>query len=178
MLRRSKGLSKLCLLLALLLFFLSINVSTVEMSFSDSLGSVNRSISQSYMVHSPILITSDGELAAAAVNGTGAVNAPYILANWNITGSLTHGIYITGTTKHFRIENCWIDSSSNHGIYVFNVPTGTATIVNNTCYRNIWDGISLYISSSSIISNNICHFSLLITFDYNIWVDLNFYFKD
>jgi len=56
--------SKINLLLAVLLLYLSINLSLVQIRLSDSLVSANRSISQSYTVHDPIVITNYSELAA------------------------------------------------------------------------------------------------------------------
>jgi parallel beta-helix repeat protein len=159
-LRRRSGLLKICLLLAVLFLYLSINLSTVQISLSDSLVSTNRSISQSYTVHDPIVITDDDELASVANNGTGTANDPYIIADWNITGSNTHGISITGTTKHFRIENCWIVNSiywGSRGIYVENVAPGTTTIAKNTCNNNNRDGIALIDSASSTVANNTCN---------------------
>ncbi|MFX0171213.1 MAG: NosD domain-containing protein [Candidatus Hodarchaeota archaeon] len=107
----------------------------------------------------PITITNDDELAAVANSGTGTANDPYIIADWNITDSTTHGISITGTTKHFRVENCWIESSVEYGscgIYVNNVSAGTTTIINNTCNNNIY-GIFLWDSGSSTVTNNTCN---------------------
>lgn len=157
MVKRRKNRSNGGLLLVSLLFFLNVNVSTADMRLSDSFGSATRLISQNYTLHDPIIITNDSKLAAVAVNGTGVANDPYILANWNITSSPTHGIFIDGTTKHFRIENCWIVSSNNHGICVSNVPTGTTTIINNTCNGNTDSGIGLYYSVFSTIANNTCN---------------------
>ncbi len=146
----------------MLLLYLSITYSPVSiiLSHRTSLVSSNRSISQSYTVHDPIEIANDVELAAVANSGTGAPNDPYIIAGWNITGSPTHGIYISVTTKHFRIENCWINSSNEHGIFVDNVATGTTSIVNNTCINNGEygkHGISLINSSFSTLTNNTCN---------------------
>ncbi|MHA2307550.1 MAG: hypothetical protein ACXACU_19390, partial [Candidatus Hodarchaeales archaeon] len=147
MVRRRNGLLKIILFLAVLLLYLNIKLSTVQISLSESLVSANRSISQNYTVHDPIVITDDDELASVANSGTGAANDPYIIADWNITGSTSHGIYITGTTKYFRIENCWIANSTNlgsSGIYVDNVASGTTVITNNTCNSNNWYGIFLF----------------------------------
>lgn len=94
---RRNSLSKIILFSAVLLFYLSVNLSTVRISLTDSLIPGNRPISQNYTVHDPIVITDDGELASVANSGTGAANDPYIIADWNITGSTAQGIYITGT---------------------------------------------------------------------------------
>jgi parallel beta-helix repeat protein len=121
------------------------------------LNSINKSIAQEFVSHAPITVTNDTELAAVANSGNGTINYPYIIASWNITGSSTNGIHITGTTKHFMIKNCWINGSTQRAIFVGNITTGTATIINNTCNNNRKYGISLYESKSSTIVNNTCN---------------------
>ncbi|MFX0087471.1 MAG: right-handed parallel beta-helix repeat-containing protein [Candidatus Hodarchaeota archaeon] len=121
------------------------------------LDSIDRSITQEYTFHSPITVNNDFELYFFAISGSGSVNDPYILAGWNITGSFDYGIFIHGTTKHFRIENCWIDSSNYHGIFVDNCAAGTTVITNNICNNNGKNGICLKSSGSSIITNNTCY---------------------
>ncbi|MHA1947479.1 MAG: right-handed parallel beta-helix repeat-containing protein [Candidatus Hodarchaeales archaeon] len=139
---------------------MSIPFFPVPIRLSISLISANRSISHSYIAHVPIAITSDDELANMANNGTGTANDPYIIADWIITGSQTHGISIKWTTKYFRVENCWIESSEGHGIcgiFVENVASGTTIIINNTCNRNDDNGISLKNANFSTVTNNICN---------------------
>ncbi|MFX1284676.1 MAG: right-handed parallel beta-helix repeat-containing protein [Promethearchaeota archaeon] len=119
--------------------------------------SVNRSITKGYSYHAPITVNNDSDLAVIAVSGIGLINDPYLLANWNITGSSTHGISIRGTTKHFCVQNCWIDSATNHGIIVEDVTAGTPTILDNICNNNGVAGIYLYSSRSSIVANNTCN---------------------
>ncbi|MFX0053171.1 MAG: nitrous oxide reductase family maturation protein NosD [Candidatus Hermodarchaeota archaeon] len=103
-----------------------------------------------------IEITNDNELATIANSGVGSANDPYIIAGWNIKGSTTHGIFITGTTKHFRIENCSV-YACERGIVVESVASGTVTITNNTCKRNEEAGIEIDDSRSSNITNNTCN---------------------
>lgn len=43
-------------------------------------------------------------------------NDPYFIANWTITGSPTHGIFIMGTTKHFSIE--FLSELNEQGLHV------------------------------------------------------------
>ncbi|MFX1506835.1 MAG: right-handed parallel beta-helix repeat-containing protein, partial [Promethearchaeota archaeon] len=109
------------------------------------------------MVHNPISITNDEELAALAISGSGTVNDPYIISGWKITDSDTYGIYIIGTTMHFRIENCLIANSSKYGIFIDNVTSGTTTVANNICNDNIVIGIYIRYSTSSTITNNTCN---------------------
>jgi parallel beta-helix repeat protein len=147
--------SKKDLLLAVLVLSLSIGRFMVPTSAWD-LDSANISYSQNYTTHDPIHITNDDELAAAANGGSGGANNPFIIANWKIIGSNTDGIYVAGTTKFFRIENCWISDSTESGIHVVSVVNGTATIANNTCSNNERSGIKLEESDYSTIANNTC----------------------
>ncbi|MHA1207338.1 MAG: right-handed parallel beta-helix repeat-containing protein, partial [Candidatus Hodarchaeales archaeon] len=132
---------------------------TVEKRQENSISkynSVKKSVVQEYKFHAPITVSNDAELAVVSNSGTGSVNDPFIISGWNITGASIYGIHITGTTKHFRIENCWIESSSLHCINLNNVAPGTARIINNTCNNNGY-GILLSNSGSSIVANNTCN---------------------
>jgi parallel beta-helix repeat protein len=147
------------LFIVIFLLYLTINIFPVPKRLSNSFVSANSSLSQDYIVHDPISVTNDNELAAVANSGTGTVTDPYIITGWNITGSSTHGISITGTTQHFRVEKCWIESSVEYGscgIYVDNVSAGTTTIINNTCNSNC-NGISLWYANSLTVINNTCN---------------------
>jgi parallel beta-helix repeat protein len=156
MLRRRSSLSVISLLITLLLAFLSISLSSGQITISSSLSSTNKSISQRYINHDPIKITNNNELAAVANSGSGTALDPYIITNWNITGAAVHGIYITGIKKHFRIQNCFIGYSNNHGIFVENVPPGLTTITHNICNDNRYSSIRLSSTNDSIIANNTC----------------------
>jgi parallel beta-helix repeat protein len=166
-LKRNRRLSPIGVVF-ILLVFLSINFYPVPISLSDSLGSATRSFSQNYTTHDPIEITNDEELAGVANSGTGTSENPFVIGGWSIMGYCDlgvclHGISITGTTNHFRIENCWIESSVGFaicGIYVENVASGTTTIINNTCNNNYF-GISLGNANSSTVANN--------TYNSNTW---------
>ncbi|MHA2319485.1 MAG: right-handed parallel beta-helix repeat-containing protein, partial [Candidatus Hodarchaeales archaeon] len=117
---------------------------------------IKKSITKNFIVHTPITVNNDSDLAVFSSRGNGTFNSPYIITGWNITASQKDGIHITGTTKHFQINNCWIASSLAHGIFIENVTTGTVTLTNNTCINNNGDGINLWNSSSSILDNNNC----------------------
>ena len=145
-------LTKITVILVILMFHLGVNSSTVHNRFTASVGSP----SQNYTSHDPIRITNDSELATVANFGTGSVNDPYVLAGWNISG-VTTGIFITETTKYFRIENCWIEDTDFCGIYVFNVSSGTTTIINNICNRNGDESIYLGYVNSSTVTKNVCN---------------------
>jgi len=122
---------------------------------------VNKAITQIYTPHDPIVVRNDAELAAIANSGNGTIQYPYVIFGWNITNYSSYGIFISGTTKHFRIEDCWISEGGvdwyhhKNGIFIENVTSGTATITNNTCNNNYF-GISLGNANSSTVANNIC----------------------
>ncbi|NHJ13095.1 MAG: hypothetical protein EAX95_05425 [Candidatus Thorarchaeota archaeon] len=82
----------------------------------------------SYTTHVPIVITDDTELELASVGGNGDPGNPFLLEGWNITTDATDGISVSGTTKHFKISNCWIKAEGHNGVEVFNVNPGTAEI--------------------------------------------------
>ena len=104
--------------------------------------------------HSAIYINSD--IGLEIFPGTGIAEDPYLIEGYNITTTSSSGIEISGTTKHFRISNCYINAS-NYGIYINNIADGTATVTNNTCSDNGYVGIALYYSVSSTITNNTCN---------------------
>ena len=113
--------------------------------------------------HPTIAIYSDLDLENAAVSGTGDSGFPYILENWEIDTENNHGIYVTGTTNHFIIRNCTFipntGYSSYFGIYLNQVPEGTARIENITTKSN-YHGIYLYHSDNVTITNSIAKQSL------------------
>ncbi|MFX1506636.1 MAG: nitrous oxide reductase family maturation protein NosD [Promethearchaeota archaeon] len=123
---------------------------------SVSWDSILKPLVQNYIVHDPISISNDEELAATAIRGTGTIKDPYMLTGLNISTTEANGIYITGTTKVFRVTNCLIQGSSLEGIYIDNVAAGTAFIADNTCNNNTLHGIFIKSSRSSIVENNTC----------------------
>ncbi len=112
----------------------------------------------SYTTHPPVKITTDTDLTAAAISGTGTEINPYILGGWNITTEGIHGISIQNTTSYFIIRNCWIDTgqvANTYGIYIRNAAEQTVTIRDNYCQNNFM-GIRIENASSCSIINNLC----------------------
>ncbi|MHA1224068.1 MAG: NosD domain-containing protein, partial [Candidatus Heimdallarchaeaceae archaeon] len=105
--------------------------------------------------HEPITITNDGNFTDYGFPGSGTLDDPYVIEDFNITTSSDKGIYITGTTKYFIIQNCFIHAYSR-GIHINNVAAYTATIFNNTCILH--ENIGIYIQSArySNITENEC----------------------
>ncbi|MHA1202232.1 MAG: right-handed parallel beta-helix repeat-containing protein, partial [Candidatus Heimdallarchaeaceae archaeon] len=106
-----------------------------------------------YIEHSAISITDDSGFSAFP--GTGTEIDPYLIDGYNITTTSSMGIYISGTTKHFTIKNCYLNAS-NYGIYIDTVAEGTTTAINNTCSKNTEDGIRLDYSDGSTLADNNC----------------------
>ncbi|MBD3354149.1 MAG: hypothetical protein GF364_21890 [Candidatus Lokiarchaeota archaeon] len=78
-----------------------------------------------YIEHAAIEITNDAELASAANGGgTGDINDPYIIENYNITIATGNAIYIHDTTKHFKIKDCFIEGG-DQGILLDSATNGT-----------------------------------------------------
>ncbi len=113
-----------------------------------------RDLSLSSLIpHDPIFITSDSDFEVFP--GAGTVEDPYVIEEYSITTTSDEGIYIIDTTKYFTVRNCYVDAIS-HGIYIRNVADNTATVTNNTCSNNGYNGIELWGSDSSTVANNTC----------------------
>jgi parallel beta-helix repeat protein len=144
-------------------FYQSLNPSILSFN-----GGVNAAISES---HQPINIENDIALANFKVSGTGEAADPFVLTGWEISTENSHGIRISGTTKHFIISNCKFTGqiggySGYHGIYLENVPAGTARIENVTT-NNCDFGIYVDNSDNVMIINHIGKDNL----NYGIFVD-------
>ncbi len=101
----------------------------------------------------PIEIISDDNFTDYGFTGAGTAADPYVIENYNITTTSYTGILVKGTTKHFVIRFCYIDSAG-YGVYFESVTSGTAKILNTTFNENSWEGIYLRDSSSVSIINS------------------------
>ncbi|MHA2232709.1 MAG: NosD domain-containing protein [Candidatus Hodarchaeales archaeon] len=142
------------MILRFLILFVSLLVLLTTAQIGSATPSVSAPSSPSHTFHLPINVSSDAELAAAVVGGTGTASDPYIIEGWNITTNAVTGIFIRDTTAYFIIRNCWISTSVNAGIYIANVREWTAAVANTTCQAGIY-GIILNVSRYSTVVNNI-----------------------
>ncbi|MBN2230763.1 MAG: right-handed parallel beta-helix repeat-containing protein [Candidatus Thorarchaeota archaeon] len=117
------------LFLGVLALILFIGLST--QSGTSDIASVNYS-TPSYekeIVTSAITVSGDSAFTGAGFTGTGTPGDPYILDGVAVTTSSGgNGIYITGTTKHFIIQNCIVNltaASSSYGIRFNDADNGT-----------------------------------------------------
>ena len=107
----------------------------------------------------PIYINGNDNFTSAngVTSGSGTVDDPYIIENWTIDASVTHGIWIEDTSAYFVIRNCLVENGGGnyHGIYLNNVINGR--IDNNTCLNNNY-GIYIYSDSDGDVTleNNTC----------------------
>jgi len=117
------------------------------------------SSSQSYAVHAPILITSDGGFSSYNFSGVGTRNDPYLIEGYNITshGWLSFGIEIRNTNAFFVINSCVI-YADYIGVGLRSVRSGSSKIVGNRIISLIGDGggITLNNMQNCTISDNIC----------------------
>ena len=105
--------------------------------------------------HDSFTITSDADFDSYDFSGTGADYDPYIIEGYNITTTMGYGIYITGTTKHFIIRDCYIKGGPT-GIEIHNVAVNTSIIINNTCLDMGSFGISISNTNNATLSFNKC----------------------
>ncbi|MCG3220891.1 MAG: right-handed parallel beta-helix repeat-containing protein [Candidatus Heimdallarchaeota archaeon] len=119
-------------------------------------------IQPSYTVHEPIVISNNGNFSDYGFSGTGLIDEPYVIKDYNITNHNfgEAGILVSGTTAFFVITDCYILARTK-GIEIENVASGTATIINNTC--RAYNGVSITLSESDNIEiiNNTCHYSFV-----------------
>ena len=97
--------------------------------------SVNRS---SYTPHDPIYIHGNDDFTSenGVTGGSGTLNDPYFIEDWEINASSEEGIIIRNTSVFFEIRNCYVhDGGSNYdGIVFYNITNGV--IKNNFITKN------------------------------------------
>jgi parallel beta-helix repeat protein len=111
-----------------------------------------------YTARSPILINGNGDFTAAngVVSGSGTAYDPFIIADWDITASSDHGIWIQDTDAHFILRSCQVHDSSGmyYGLMLSNCVNGT---IENNDFLNDGGGIVLSSSSGNTLTNNTCN---------------------
>ena len=117
------------------LFFLALSIVLfiglgTQSSTTDIATENNQKLSyEKEIVTSAITVSGDSAFTGAGFTGAGTPGNPYILDGVTVTTSSGgNGIYITGTTKHFIIQNCIVNltaASSSYGIRFNNADNGT-----------------------------------------------------
>ena len=105
--------------------------------------------------HDPIVIWGDEDFDVYDFPGKGTLSNPYKIENYNITTSLSVGISIWNTTKHFVIRNCFINAYET-GIFIDSIAEETGTITRNEVVTNQKHGILVYGSVAVTITENTC----------------------
>ncbi|MHA2366514.1 MAG: right-handed parallel beta-helix repeat-containing protein, partial [Candidatus Hodarchaeales archaeon] len=140
-----------------------IHLPEMEESFKPILSSqpsvdrkINLKVSATYIEHNPIEISGNVEfLGQATIEdwGTGTVDDPIVIQNYNFTGSGNCDISIQNTDLYFVIQNNLMEQSWNSGIILSNVSNGN---ISHNIITNKFDGIFI-LSASSLgsIDNNV-----------------------
>jgi len=102
-----------------------------------------------------ILIENDADFISYGFPGNGDASNPFRIENLEINTTDQAGIYITGTTDHFIIQNCEIQADA-YGIFIESVASGTATVFNNLCVNSM-HGILSWSNDQIVIANNTCN---------------------
>ena len=118
---------------------------------------VKENIYPSYIPHSEIYIDSDDDFGPTGYNfpGDGSLVTPYVIDGYSIETSASYGINITSTSVYFIISNCLITTTGT-AISITNTNTETATVFNNICNDNSWNGIYIKNSDLCVVANNTC----------------------
>ena len=113
-----------------------------------------------YTPHGTIYIDGDADFATQAAiepwPGSGTQGDPYLIENYEIDASSTHGIRIRNTNVFFIIRDSLIQDggNNNEGIYIDNIKNG---IVDNCTVTNNKNGIYVWSSELTSINNNTCN---------------------
>ncbi len=101
--------------------------------------------------HEPIIILNDKDFKNFKFPGRGTENNPYLIQYYNITTDHSESIYISGTTKHFVIQNCYLNSYYTN-IYIEN-SNGSVQIFENEI-EGALQGINILDSPGTKIKGN------------------------
>ncbi|NHJ39334.1 MAG: hypothetical protein FK731_04820 [Asgard group archaeon] len=104
----------------------------------------------------PITILGDTYFDKYDFPGIGTKEEPFIIENYYIVTADNYGIYIWNTTKYFIIQNCYIEAK-NIGIFIRSAIVGTANINRNTCTKCTVVGISIENTPKAILDRNSCN---------------------
>ncbi|MCE7742020.1 MAG: hypothetical protein GOP50_06140 [Candidatus Heimdallarchaeota archaeon] len=140
-----------------LIIVLLVIPSMMSNSSTRSFQPLNTPLNYKYVEHDPISITSDGDFVD--FNGTGILDDPYIIEGLNISTNESYGIYVGFTSKHFIIQNCYIDASYA-GICIESVASDSAGVANNFCVNSKSTngmGIGILFSEKIVVYNNTCY---------------------
>ena len=170
------------LLVVVLSFSFMISTSMTDVMKPTEMSEKTRMYEISYDSHAPFNISSNGDFETQGWPGNGSITNPYLIQNLNITSTTNSTcIWITNTTSHFIIEDCWFTSTiDNYGFYQSLCPITLTNVSNGKVERNqivdsriavsgyllsnfsisdnslsvSYQGISVAMSNSTVVSNN------------------------
>ena len=128
---------------------------------------------KNYVTHGPILIEYDSNFSDYGFPGSGTSGDPYRIEDYNITISGDYPIMFGGgNTAHFVIQNCWLKTDTNIGIYLgkyYEMGEGTVKVLNNVITTEYQSGIQMYGGNySEITGNTITSYSYGILIEYGV----------
>ncbi len=131
--------------------------TTATAGFSTTIPYENPTL-QALVDHGLIVIEYDDNFTDLGFPGTGDPGDPYRIENYNITVTSEYPILFSGNnSKHFVIQNCFLKTDTNYGIYLgkyYLMGNGTVNILNNVIISETNNGIALAGGSSAIITGN------------------------
>lgn len=145
--------------MVLLLLFSFCTISSISSTVAITDGSFNEPIIKNYVTHGPIYIDYDDNFTTPyGFPGSGTPGDPYRIEGYNITVSGDYPILFSGNnTKHFVIQNCFLKTDTNTGIYLgkyYEMGEGTVKVLNNRIISDNSMGINLNGGNNSLISGN------------------------
>ena len=122
----------------------------------DTEGKVVVQGSIAYVPHAPIIINGNGDFPSIASSGDGSPGTPWIIEGWEIDGTgFDYCIYISNTTEHYEVKNCYLHSASfpiSSGLKLVNSQNA---IISRIVAQNNTNGI--IVTDSGIIPSNYCN---------------------
>ncbi len=116
---------------------LQFNSGTKALDENDNSYEIDYSKRISFLTSSPlIVIYSDADFVSLGLPGNGSKEDPYRIENYLIQDSYGYGIYISGVSDYFVIQNCVIRNSLNDGILIQKANNGTGNVSNNILENN------------------------------------------
>lgn len=144
-------------LLILLLIF-SILPVTMNHAEQSKVTEINEEALNALVDHGPINIEYDSNFTDYGFPGAGTSGDPYRIENYNITVSSEYPIVFGGdTTKYFVVQDCFLKTDTNIGIYLgkyADMADGTVNILNNVIITEDNIGIEMNGGNHSLISGN------------------------
>jgi parallel beta-helix repeat protein len=165
----------LSLLFVVILLFASFSTTSSKTIIIAADNKANQQIlRKNYVNHGPIYIDYDDNFTDPYnFPGAGTPGDPFRIENYNITVSGDYPILFSGNnTKHFVIQNCFLKTDTNIGIYLgkyYDMGEGTVRILNNIITTEYQSSIEMYGGNSSVISGN-----TIKSYTYGISVEYSF----